>query len=97
MDIFLAKLSTFGNALPGDITQGLIWGIMAIGVFITYKILDFADLTVDGTLGLGGVVAVVLISNGVPVPVAMLIALLRVCAPRCSIPCSVFRAYLRVS
>lgn len=60
MDIFLAKLSTFGNALPGDITQGLIWGIMAIGVFITYKILDFADLTVDGTLGLGGVVAVVL-------------------------------------
>lgn len=37
MDIFLAKLSTFGNALPGDITQGLIWGIMAIGVFITYK------------------------------------------------------------
>lgn len=71
MDIFLAKLSTFGNALPGDITQGLIWGIMAIGVFITYKILDFADLTVDGTLGLGGVVAVVLISNDVPVPVAM--------------------------
>lgn len=80
MDIFLAKLSTFGNALPGDITQGLIWGIMAIGVFITYKILDFADLTVDGTLGLGGVVAVVLISNGVPVPVAMLIAFLAGCA-----------------
>ena len=79
MDIFLAKLSTFGNALPGDITQGLIWGIMAIGVFITYKILDFADLTVDGTLGLGGVVAVVLISNGVPVPVAMLIAFLAGC------------------
>ena len=80
MDIFLAKLSTFGNALPGDITQGLIWGIMAIGVFITYKILAFADLTVDGTLGLGGVVAVVLISNGVPVPVAMLIAFLAGCA-----------------
>ena len=80
MDIFLAKLSRFGNALPGDITQGLIWGIMAIGVFITYKILDFADLTVDGTLGLGGVVAVVLISSGVPVPVAMLIAFLAGCA-----------------
>ena len=53
MDLFLTKLSTFGNSLPGDVTQGLIWGIMAIGVFITYKILDFADLTVDGTLGLG--------------------------------------------
>ena len=39
MDLFLSKLSTFGNALPGDITQGLIWGILAIGVFITYKIL----------------------------------------------------------
>lgn len=79
MDLFLQKLSTFGNALPGDITQGLIWGIMAIGVFITYKILDFADLTVDGTLGLGGVTAVVLITNGVPVPVAMLIAFLAGC------------------
>lgn len=80
MDLILSKLSTFGNSLPGDITQGLIWGIMAIGVFITYKILDFADLTVDGSLGLGGVTAVVLITNGVPVPVAMLIAFLAGCA-----------------
>lgn len=80
MDIFLQKLSTFGNALPGDITQGLIWGVLAIGVFITYKILDFADLTIDGTLGLGGVTAVVLITNGVPVPVAMIIAFLAGCA-----------------
>lgn len=79
MDLFIQKLSTFGNALPGDITQGLIWGIMAIGVFLTYKILDFADLTVDGTLGLGGVVAVVMITNGVPVPIAMLIAFLAGC------------------
>lgn len=79
MEILLSKLSTLGNALPGDITQGLIWGVMAIGVFITYKILDFADLTVDGTLGLGGVTAVVLIANGVPVPVAMLIAFLAGC------------------
>ncbi len=79
MDLILTKLTTFGNSLPGDITQGLIWGIMAIGVFITYKILDFADLTVDGTLGLGGVTAVVLITNGVPVPVAMIIAFLAGC------------------
>lgn len=79
MDLFLSKLSTFGNALPGDITQGLIWGILAIGVFITYKILDFADLTIDGTLGLGGVVAVVLITNGVPVPLAMFIAFFAGC------------------
>ncbi|MGN0602932.1 MAG: ABC transporter permease, partial [Oscillospiraceae bacterium] len=42
------------NALPGSVAQGLIWGLLAIGVYITYKILDFADLTVDGTLGTGG-------------------------------------------
>lgn len=80
MDFLLSKLTTFGNALPGDITQGLIWGILAIGVFITYKILDFADLTVDGSLGLGGVVAVVLIANGVPVPLAIFFAFLAGCA-----------------
>ena len=43
------------NALPGGCAQGLIWGIMAIGVFITYKILDLADLTVDGTMCTGAV------------------------------------------
>ena len=44
------------NALPGACAQGLIWGIMAIGVYITYKILDLADLTVDGTMATGGAV-----------------------------------------
>ncbi|MBD9061619.1 MAG: ABC transporter permease [Ruminococcaceae bacterium] len=71
---------TFAGAFPGNVMQGLIWGIMAIGVFITYKILDFADLTVDGTLSLGGIVAVVLITNGVPVHVAMLISFASGCA-----------------
>lgn len=60
------------NALPGSVAQGLIWGILAIGVYITYKILDFADLTVDGSLGTGGAVAVVLILHGVPVPLAII-------------------------
>lgn len=55
-------LTTFLNALPGNVSQGLIWGILAIGVFITYKILDFADLTVDGSIGTGGAVAVMLIT-----------------------------------
>lgn len=58
----MTALTTFLNALPGNISQGLIWGILAIGVFITYKILDFADLTVDGSLGTGGAVAVMLIT-----------------------------------
>lgn len=65
-------LSLF-RAFPGSIAQGLIWGIMALGVYITYKILDFADLTVDGSLATGGAVAVMLILNDVP-PAAALVA-----------------------
>ena len=64
------------NALPGGCAQGLIWGIMAIGVYITYRILDVADLTVDGSLGTGGAVCVVLVLNGVPVGVALVAATL---------------------
>lgn len=67
------------NALPGSVAQGLIWGILAIGVYITYKILDFADLTVDGSLGTGGAVAVVLILHGVPVPLAIVGAFIAGC------------------
>lgn len=70
----MSLLTTFLNALPGNVSQGLIWGILAIGVFITYKILDFADLTVDGSIGTGGAVAVVLITAGYPIPVALLCA-----------------------
>ena len=64
------------NSLPGAAGQGLIWGIMAIGVYITYRILDVADLTVDGSLGTGGAVCVVLVLNGVPVGVALVAATL---------------------
>ncbi len=66
-------LSLF-RAMPGSVAQGLIWGIMALGVYITYKILNFADLTVDGTLGTGGAVAVMLILNGWPPAVALIFA-----------------------
>lgn len=52
------------NALPGAVSQGMIWGMMAIGVYITYRILDVADLTVDGSLATGGAVAAVLIIGG---------------------------------
>jgi len=62
------------NALPGAISQGLIWGIMAIGVYITYRILDVADLTVDGSFATGGAVAVMLILNGYSLWIAMLAA-----------------------
>ncbi len=62
------------NAMPGAISQGLIWGIMAIGVYITYKILDVADLTVDGTFCTGGAVFIVTTMAGAPTPVALLLA-----------------------
>ena len=59
------------NALPGAVAQGLIWGIMAIGVYLTFRILDFADLTVDGSLGTGGAVCIMLMLSGQNVWVAM--------------------------
>lgn len=70
---------TFVNALPGDITQGLIWGILAIGVYITYKVLDIADLTIDGTLATGGAVLVMLVRAGMPVGIALVCAFIAGC------------------
>lgn len=66
MMAYFAELDpmTLVRALPGNVAQGLIWGIMALGVYITFRILDFADLTVDGTLATGGAVAVMLIQGG---------------------------------
>ncbi len=66
----------FISALPGAISQGLIWGIMAIGVYITFKILDIADLTVDGSFCTGGAVFVVLFTGGHNVWVALIAAIL---------------------
>ena len=71
MSFFNALLSS----MPGAVAQGMVWGIMAIGVYITYKILDIADLTVDGSICTGGAVCVVLTLNGCPVWLAMLAAL----------------------
>lgn len=62
------------NALPGAAAQGLIWGVMAIGVYLTYRILDVADLTVDGTMCTGGAVCIMLMLSGCNVWVAMLAA-----------------------
>lgn len=62
------------SALPGSIAQGLIWGILAIGVYITYKVLDFADLTVDGSLATGGAVAVMCMINGMHPYLALFLA-----------------------
>lgn len=64
------------NAIPGAVAQGLIWGIMAIGVYITYKVLDVADLTVDGTMCTGGAVSIMMMISGHNIWVSMLCAIL---------------------
>jgi len=64
------------GALPGAAAQGMVWGIMAIGVYLTYKILDVADLTVDGSICTGGAVCAVLVTSGVNVWIAMLAAMI---------------------
>ena len=71
------------NALPGAVAQGLIWGIMAIGVYLTFRILDFADLTVDGSLCTGGAVCIMMMLNGQNVWVSMFVALLAGMAAGC--------------
>lgn len=69
----------FLNALPGAVGQGLIWGIMAIGVYITFRVLDFADLTVDGTLATGGAAMTMSLMAGCNVYLALLIAFVAGC------------------
>lgn len=64
------------NAMPGAVAQGLIWGIMAIGVYITYKVLDVADLTVDGTMCTGGAVSIMMMLSGHNIWVSLLCAVI---------------------
>lgn len=62
--------------MPGALAQGLIWGIMAIGLYITYKVLNYSDLTVDGTMATGGAVCIMLMMQGVNTWIALLCAVL---------------------
>lgn len=74
------NIFTFLNAIPGAVAQGMIWGIMAIGVYITYKVLDIADLSVDGSICTGGAVCAAMMLSGysaaVAIPVAVLAGML---------------------
>ena len=72
----MSTILAFINSLPGAVGQGLAWGIMAIGVYITYRILDIADLTVDGSLATGGAVCAIAITLGVNPWVAVLLAIM---------------------
>ena len=71
---FTMNIINLINALPGAAAQGLIWGIMAIGVYLTFRILDVADLTVDGTMCTGGAVCIMMMQAGFGVWPSMLAA-----------------------
>ncbi len=68
-------LMNWVETLPGAVAQGFVWGLMAIGLYITFKVLDLADLTVDGSICTGAAVCTVLLTNGANIWVAMLAAL----------------------
>ena len=70
------SISSLLNAMPGAVAQGMIWGIMAIGLYITYSVLNFSDLTVDGTMATGGAVCIMLMMAGVNMWVALLCAVI---------------------
>lgn len=73
------NLDLFVSSMPGAVALGAIWGLMAIGLYISYKILDFADLSVDGSFATGGAVFVVAVLNGCNIYVAMLFSFLAGC------------------
>ncbi len=66
----------FINSLPGALAQGIIWGIMALGVYVTFRIMNISDLTVDGSIATGGAVCVMLIRHGMSAGIAVMIAAL---------------------
>ncbi len=78
MSAYFASLSLLKlvKNLPGGVSQGLIWGLMALGLYVTFRLLDIADLTVDGSFTTGGAVTVVLILAGWPAWAALLVAVL---------------------
>lgn len=71
---FLDFLVPFSGAMLGAVSQGVLWGIMALGVYITFKILDFADMTVDGSFALGGCVCALLVVRGMNPLLAVFVA-----------------------
>lgn len=84
----------FLNAFPGAVAQGTIWGIMAIGVYITYKVLDIADLSVDGSICTGGAVCAMMMIAGYSAPVAMLTAVLA--GMLCGLATGIFHVFMGI-
>ena len=83
VSLYSLSIGSLLRSFPGNIAQGMIWGIMALGLYISYKLLDFSDLTVDGSLSTGAAVTVMLIIAGVPALPAILVAFLAGCLAGC--------------
>lgn len=77
MSVYLSALSVTNliSRMPAAVAQGIIWGLMALGVFITFRLLDIPDMTVDGSFATGGAVTVMLLLSGMPAWAALLIAI----------------------
>ncbi|MED9856089.1 MAG: ABC transporter permease [Oscillospiraceae bacterium] len=77
MSVYLSALSVTNliSRMPAAVAQGIIWGLMALGVFITFRLLDIPDMTVDGSFATGGAVTVMLLLAGMPAWAALLIAI----------------------
>ena len=77
MSVYLSGLSVTNliSRMPAAVAQGIIWGLMALGVFITFRLLDIPDMTVDGSFATGGAVTVMLLLAGMPAWAALLIAI----------------------
>ncbi len=71
----IAFFASFLNASPGAITQGMLWGIMAVGVYLTFRITNVSDLTVDGSLATGGAVCVMMMRAGCDPWISLLCAM----------------------
>lgn len=78
MSVYLSALSVTNliSRMPAAVAQGIIWGLMALGVFITFRLLDIPDMTVDGSFATGGAVTVMLLLAGMPAWAALLIAII---------------------
>ena len=76
MEVSTVSIASLLNAMPGAVAQGMIWGSMAIGLYITYSVLNFSDLTVDGTMATGGAVCIMLMMAGVNMWIALLCAVI---------------------
>ena len=76
LELLSVSFKTLANAVPGGVAEGLIWSVLTVGVFISFRVLNFADMSVEGTFALGGTVTAALVTGGVPIGLCMIVGAL---------------------